>query len=149
MMDQVFSLAGAVALAGWIALAAAPLTGRWASGLRQMAGFGVPALLGTLYLALIASRWGGAPGGFGSLQEVRSLFSDDGLLLAGWIHYLAFDLFVGGWIARDGNKLGVPHWLLLPCFALTFLFGPVGFLLFLVVRMMRAPRAAASGSAGL
>jgi hypothetical protein len=56
------------------------------------------------------------------------------LLLAGWIHYLAFDLFVGSWEARDARQRGVPHLALVPCLALTFLFGPAGWLLYGAVR---------------
>ena len=48
-------------------------------------------------------------GGFGSIAEVRALFANDSALAAGWLHYLAFDLFVGAWIAREGPGLGRPR----------------------------------------
>lgn len=133
-MDSVFAAGNLAALMGWVLLAAAPLARAWAPRLRWAAGLVIPALLAVAYAALIATRWGASPGGFGSIAQVRMLFADDGLLVAGWLHYLAFDLFVGGWIAREGARSGVPHWLLLPCFALTFLFGPAGLLLFLLFR---------------
>ena len=60
-----------------------------------------------------------------------------GLLLAGWLHYLAFDLFVGAWIVRTARSEGMPFLLVLPCLPLTFLFGPAGFLLFVVLRAVR------------
>ena len=62
---------------------------------------------------------------------MRRLFGDEALLLAGWVHYLAFDLFVGSWEVRDAQRLGIPHLLVVPCLVLTFLFGPVGLLLYL------------------
>ena len=96
------------------------------------------ALLGWLalgYVALLLGHWG--PGGFGSLAEVRQLFERPGLLAAGWLHYLAFDLFVGTWIARDAAQRGLPHLAVLPCLALTFLFGPAGLLAYALLTLLR------------
>ncbi len=73
-------------------------------------------------------------GGFGSLPEVMSLFSDPRLVLAGWMHYLAFDLLVGTLIVRDGIRERVPHLAVVPCLAACFMAGPVGWLLYLLVR---------------
>jgi hypothetical protein len=73
---------------------------------------------------------------------VKALFASDALLLAGWIHYLAFDLFIGAWEVRTARAEGIPHLLVLPCLVLTFLLGPVGLLLFLALRLARAPRLA-------
>jgi hypothetical protein len=65
-----------------------------------------------------------AEGGFGTLAEVKALFSVDALLLAGWIHYLAFDLFIGAWIVRDSQTHDLRHWVVIPC-----LFGLVIYVL--------------------
>jgi hypothetical protein len=62
------------------------------------------------------------------------LFSQPWLLLAGWIHYLAFDLFVGSWEVRDARDRGIPHLAVVPCLTLTFLFGTAGWLLYAMVR---------------
>ena len=95
----------------------------------------VPAVLGIAYTILLAQglrdRTGG---GFGSIDAVRRLFSSDAALAAGWLHYLAFDLFVGTWITREGLAVDLPPLLILPCLFLTFLAGPVGLVLFLVLR---------------
>jgi hypothetical protein len=56
------------------------------------------------------------------------------LLLAGWIHYLAFDLFLGAWQARQAQRLGISHFLVVPCLLLTFLFGPIGLPVFWAIR---------------
>ena len=74
--------------------------------------------------------WSRAPGGFGSLAEVMALFTMPEIALAGWIHYLAFDLFVGAWEVRTARREGIAFLLVLPCLVLTFLFGPAGFLAF-------------------
>lgn len=100
----------------------------------------IPGLLAVLYAALIAARWGGAEGGFSSLADVRKLFADPWLLLAGWVHYLVFDLFIGAWEVRDAGRLGIPHLLVVPCLVLTFLLGPVGLLLYGIVRAVRTRR---------
>jgi hypothetical protein len=73
-------------------------------------------------------------GGFSSLADVALLFQDPWALLAGWVHYLCFDLAVGTWEVRDAHRRGVPHGLLIPCLLFTFLFGPVGLLLYALVR---------------
>ena len=62
------------------------------------------------------------------------------LLTAGWLHYLAFDLFVGAWIAERAAALGLPHLVVLPLLALTFLFGPAGLLAFAVLSAFRRRR---------
>ena len=71
---------------------------------------------------------------------MSALFGNRGILLAGWLHYLAFDLFVGAWEVREAGRVGLPHWLILPALALTFLFGPLGLLVFLVLRAARLRR---------
>ena len=70
-------------------------------------------------------------------------FETPGLLLAGWLHYLAFDLFVGAWEVRTARAEGIPHLLVVPALILTFLFGPAGLLLFLVLRTILAQTRAA------
>ena len=71
---------------------------------------------------------------FEAAHDVAHLFQTPHLLLAGWIHYLAFDLFIGAWEVRDARRLGITHILVIPCLALTFLFGPAGLLLYFVLR---------------
>ena len=73
-------------------------------------------------------------GGYGSLAEVRALLSKEQMLLAGWVHYLAFDLFIGGWIAVNADKIGLNRLVQAPLLIATFLFGPVGLALFLAIR---------------
>jgi hypothetical protein len=76
----------------------------------------------------------GSEGGFSSLTGVSALFDNPWGLLAGWTHYLAFDLFIGGWEVRDARRRGIPHLLVVPALALTFLLGPGGLLLYLGIR---------------
>lgn len=132
-MQQVFAAGNLLALAGWLALLAAPLVPRARPAIWRLTGLALPSLFAATYIWLLVANWNGE-GGFGSLEEVQALFAVPGLLVAGWLHYLAFDLFVGTWIARDGARRGLPHLALIPCLALTFLAGPAGLLLYLALR---------------
>ncbi len=133
--DSLFQLSGPLAMLGWLALLAAPLAPRLA---QVVAAQVVPLVLAVAYAALILMHWAGAEGGFGSLSDVASLFANPWLLLAGWLHYLAFDLFVGAWEVRTARAEGIPHWQVVPCLALTFLFGPAGFFVFSALRLSAA-----------
>ena len=132
--DSLFRLCNSTALAGWVLLVVtgwSPRASRVISSL--ITGLLVPALLCGLYLVLIFTHWSGHRGGFNSLSNVMLLFTDRWLVLAGWVHYLAFDLFIGSWQVRDARRNHVPFWLVLPCLVLTFLFGPIGLLLYLIL----------------
>ena len=131
LFNDVFIAGSAVALLGWALLAVAP---RWRVG-QLLALTLVPALLAAAYTGLVLAAWQTANGSFDSLAELRVLFESDALLLAGWLHYLAFDLLIGGWIVRTAQREGIPHGLVLPLLPLTLMFGPVGYLLFLVLRL--------------
>jgi hypothetical protein len=129
--ETVFSIANPVAMVGWILLVVQPRR-RWVTDVA--AGWAIPAVLAIAYAAIVATHIVGSPGGFSSLPAVATLFANPWLLLAGWIHYLAFDLLIGGWEARDARERGVSPVALVPCLVLTFLFGPAGWLLYLLAR---------------
>ena len=129
--DQIFSICNSAALLGWLVLA---IFGRkrWASYLAT--GVILPLLLAISYLTLLLAHWGETKGGFATLDGVAALFANRWVLLAGWIHYLCFDLFIGSWQVRDAAARGISHWLVVPCLFFTFMFGPVGLLLYFVLR---------------
>ena len=135
---QLFSIANPIALLGWLVLVYAVL--RRNSFLRdQIAGRWWPLGLSALYLALILFFFGKAEGGFDSLANVQKLFTSPWAALAGWVHYLAFDLFVGAWIARQHMEAGLPRWPLVAILPLTFLFGPIGYVAFEISRLLLSP----------
>jgi uncharacterized membrane protein (GlpM family) len=133
--ETVFSIANFTAMAGWILLVFAPRR-TWTR--KIVLSGAIPLLLSVAYLILIILFFGKAEGGFGSLAEVAKLFSNQWALLAGWIHYLAFDLFVGSWEVKDAQARGISHWFVIPCLILTFLLGPIGFLLYNILRLVAA-----------
>jgi hypothetical protein len=126
-----FSLANVSVLPAWAMLIFAP---RWRGTDILVHRLTLPLVLAVLYIYLLASSWGQLEGGFGSLREVSLLFSNPKALLAGWVHYLAFDLFVGAWETRDAAAHGLPRWLVAPCLILTFMLGPAGLALYVAVR---------------
>ena len=133
--DAIFSIANTAALCCWALLIVLP--GRqWAH--RFIAGTAVPAALALLYVGIVAVHFSSSAGGFSSLPDVAQLFGNPWMLLAGWVHYLAFDLLVGSWEARDAGERGISHVLVVPCLILTFMFGPAGWLLYMGIRS-RAP----------
>ncbi|MDX5401770.1 MAG: DUF4281 domain-containing protein [Rhodobacterales bacterium] len=132
--ESLFQIANPLAMVGWLCLALSPLAPRWAD---RIAGFAIPAILSLLYAGVILAYWWKGQGGFDSLDNVMLLLSLPWMAVAGWVHFLAFDLFIGGWITRQARAEGIAHLLVLPCLVLTFLFGPVGLILFLSIAAAR------------
>jgi hypothetical protein len=132
--DRLFLWVNQAALVGWLLLLGGVVARRawWVAGVRRVA----PAALGVVYVAVIAATWGSAEGNFNSLAGVRSLFSSDWVLVAGWVHYLAFDLFVGSSMAEEVLRTKRPRAVLIPVLPLTFLFGPAGLVLFELLRSL-------------
>lgn len=66
-----------------------------------------------------------------------TLFQNQKLVVAGWVHYLAFDLLTGIFIKKNSLKYGISHWFIIPCLLFTFMLGPVGLLLYLLMRFIQ------------
>ncbi|MEH6556738.1 MAG: ABA4-like family protein [Oceanicoccus sp.] len=132
-LETVFSLSGSLAMLGWLGLVFLPGQ-KWM--VEVVARLVIPCVIAVIYVFLMLSNFQYAPaeGGFGSLAAVKSLFTVDALLLGGWIHYLAFDLFVGSWIVSNSRVHSVYHLLVIPCLALTFMAGPAGLLAYILIR---------------
>ena len=127
--ETVFSVCNTSALFGWIVL----LAGYQKSWSVRVARW-LTLAFALVYVIVVGTHFGEAEGGFGTLPEVMKLFTDRWVALGGWVHYLAFDLFIGAWIVSEGQRDGLPSWRVLPALPLTFLFGPAGLLLFAVLR---------------
>ncbi len=127
--DELFSLSGALALAGWVVLLFAPRGRLW---LDLVPFLLIPAGLSLLYGGLVLAHFAASGGGYGSLDAVRLLFGSDWMLLAGWVHYLAFDLIVGAVMAGRMDRAGVMRLVQVPVLLCIVLFGPLGVVLALV-----------------
>jgi len=129
--STLFQLASTVAMISWIVLVIFPFR-RWA----HQTIFSVSImLLCLLYAGLIVSTFDpGGFGDFGSLSGVMSLFTSPWAVLAGWVHYLAFDLIVGLYIVTNASKNGINRWIIIPSLFFTFMLGPFGLLTYVVIR---------------
>jgi hypothetical protein len=140
---MIFNLASLLALVAWAALILLP---RWPALLSALLYLGVGLLclvytasLGAVLSGLVPAGNGGAD--FTTIEGVRSIFASDVGVTIGWVHYLAFDLFVGLWIARDADAKGISRFIQAPILLMTFMAGPAGLLVWLIVREPAARRA--------
>lgn len=137
----IFKIANLLALIAWIFLVfGAPLLPKVFSVVR----YAVPVVLSLFYILALVVADPVEGGGFGSLAAVSALFTSDWVILGGWIHYLAFDFFVGCWIVERSKQEGIPHWWIFMPLFFTFMFGPIGLLLFLMLLGFRKWRAQSS-----
>jgi hypothetical protein len=106
---------------------------------RLVHSIALPLILGATYAWLLATALTSpAPegAGFATLDALMKTFSVEIAVVAGWAHYLVFDLFVGAWLARDAQRVGLSHLALVPCLLLTLVVGPIGLLAYLIVRSL-------------
>jgi hypothetical protein len=144
--ESVFEIVGLFAVIGWAILIFAPRRFPVLNAVPQVV---IPLGLSAVYAALALRHFATPDGGFGSLAEVRQLFTDDWVLLAGWVHYLAFDLAVGAFLAVRMDRAGIGRMVQAPLLVTTFLFGPIGFVLVLLTEgalRLRPATAQAYGS---
>lgn len=130
-MADIFDITAPIALFGWALLLFSPLAPTW---INRIAGYAIPIGLGLVYTGLAPIFFTDLEGGFGSLEEVMLLFKNEQAVMAGWLHYLAFDLFIGAWQVRNARDNYMPFWLVLPALPTTLMFGPVGLVLYLIIR---------------
>jgi len=144
-----FGFTNVLALAGWIMLASLPRGPR----LMSVIMYGCVAVMCLTYAILFvllfadlvdpgAVAGASGQGDFQSIAGIRGLFASDGGIVIGWTHYLAFDLFVGLWIAKDADHKGFSRLVQLPFLFATLMAGPIGLFAWLVMREARARRAA-------
>ena len=129
--EILFSLFSTAAMVGWLILIILPR--RW-SWLNQIPSLWIPLGLSLGYSLLIGLYFFQAEGGFDTLANVQLLFTNPMATLAGWVHYLAFDLFIGCWIARKADELHISRLIQAPILLATFMFGPFGYLLFMLLK---------------
>lgn len=131
-VETVFYACNYGVLLPWTLLILAP---RWRWTARIAMSAAVPLAFGAAYAVLLFTDDAGSPdGSFFTLDGVVAIFTSRQTVAAAWIHYLIFDLFVGGWIVRDAERLAIPHLAVAPLLVLTLLFGPIGLLLYLTLR---------------
>lgn len=130
----IFSIANTFAFFAWLILIFTPKS-------KYTSKFIIPGAIGLLcivYVFLIIPALSSFDAtSFGSLDNIKVLFQDDKAVTAGWVHYLAFDLFVGAYIVDQGKTLPLPRWQYTLCLPFTFMFGPAGLLLFYIFKQLK------------
>ena len=144
--SALFTLTNVVAFAGWAMLAFLPRS----RTVQSIVLYACVGLLCLAYAAMFIALFGGLadPGRVTGAPEpnlsnysvdgLRALFMSDGGIVLGWTHYVAFDLFVGLWIARDADAKGFSRLVQLSILFFTLMAGPIGLLLWLIIRERRA-----------
>lgn len=131
--DQVFGICNVIALSGWLVLIFLP---GWFSSDKFIVGV-IITLLAIVYTSIIINHFSiRNVNNFSTVNGVSQLFKNPYLLVAGWVHYLAFDLLAGVFMRKNAIIHGVSHWVLIPCLLLTFVLGPAGLLLYLLIRFI-------------
>ena len=128
--ELIFRVCSVSVVPGWILLLTAP-NWKWT---HRIAMFTIPLLLAAAYVWVFIASFEGLHASYMSFAAVDYLFHTPGGELAGWIHFLAFDLFIGAWMVADAKRLRILHLAVIPCLCLTFLFGPAGLLVYMLLR---------------
>ncbi len=132
--ETIFNFANAFVLIGWILLFAAP---HW-KYTQTIVLKGVILIFSILYsITLIKGLGNFDMNSFSTLAGVKVLFQSDEALAMGWLHYLAFDLFVGAYIVRDGQTASINRFVYSACLPFTFMFGPFGYLLYSILKILK------------
>lgn len=134
LSETLYGAANTLALLAWVALAIAPYSAR----MRRVLYGGVVVLFGLTYTALFVGTFDADMfRSFSTLEGLSALFSNPTAVLVGWIHYLAFDLLAGLYIAEKAGALNLKKRQLWPFLALTFMAGPLGWTSFIVFKSLR------------
>lgn len=132
--ETLFTIFNTGVLLPWLLLLVAP---KWAFTQQMIQTKWPIIILAIAYLSLLVIDFFTATNNsidFTSFDSIRAAFAREEVMLIGWIHYLAFDLFVGMWELKDGQTRQIPHYWMAPCLIFTLMYGPVGFLLYFILK---------------
>lgn len=132
----IFQIVNTIALLLWLVLILAPRRFGTAGWLRVAGAGGLSLFYVVLVATALTIGFGNAAGpcpDFSTIAGIRAIFATDGGVVTGWTHYLALDLFTGVWIAEDADRRGIGRLVQGPVLLLTFLAGPAGLLLYLIL----------------
>ncbi len=131
--EKIFSLCNSIAMIGWLILIFLPF---WTNRDKIITGI-IVTLFAVVYTWLVSKSFDPSSlQSFSTLDGVMGLFTNKTMVLAGWIHYLAFDLMTGIFISRNAKSHGINHWLTVPSLFFTFMLGPFGLLMYFLLRLV-------------
>ncbi len=136
--DQVFNLVNLTALLAWLYLIG---FARWTPRVFAVMRYAIPVVFALVYLTCLFLGEPNEEAGYRSLAEVTAIFTQPWVIVGAWIHYLAFDFFVGCWILAQSKSEGIGHgWIVIPMI-FTVMRGTVGLSLLLSLLGFRKRRA--------
>jgi len=139
-METLFSISNLLVLPFWLLMILLP---RWRVTERVMASLWPLAPAALLYAALVLPNLPALLPALSNpdLATMAALLGSPAGATVAWVHFLAFDLFVGRWIYWDGRRLKLSAWLVSPILFFVLMVGPLGLVLHLGTRMLktRAP----------
>ncbi len=131
--SSIFEICSTIASLGWVILIFLPW---WYAADKFIIGI-IVTLLSIIYSWMIWASFDiSIFQKFGKLESVMQLFRDENMVTSGWVHYLAFDLMAGVFIRKNARRHGIPQRVLVIPLFFTFVFGPFGFLLYLLIRFI-------------
>jgi hypothetical protein len=132
-METIFKIGNLIILPFWALMIFLP---GWRVTKRIIGSPLISAAPAALYAALVIPRfveiWRAVSNP--ELSGIAALLGGPVGATVAWLHFLAFDLFVGRWIYLDGRERGISSWVMAPALFLTLMLGPCGFLLYLIAR---------------
>jgi hypothetical protein len=147
-METLFQVSNLYIMPFWLLMIFLPL---WRGTQRIMASVWVLVPIALAYAVALVAVLAGNPGAAGDIANpsqgaIAALLGTPEGATVGWLHFLAFDLFVGRWVYLDSRKRAISAWFVSPALFFVLMSGPVGFLLYLGVRYLRVPRGAVQGA---
>ena len=132
-MEQLFSFSNLLVMPFWGLMIFLPY---WRVTEQLMKSLWVVVPVALLYAALILPSISSVFTGLSSptLDGIMTFLAEPTAATAAWAHFLAFDLFVGRWVYLDGRSHKISAWFISPILIFVFMLGPIGFLLYLLVR---------------
>ncbi|SDG56258.1 ABA4-like family protein [Psychroflexus sediminis] len=134
--SDVFQIVNTIVLPAWLILIFFP-SKSW----RNPVIYGFSMAMSVVYLVYVITGLGNFDmESFSKLEGIKAMFTSDAAVLTGWVHYLVFDLLIGNWILNQSRKHDINHFLIIPCLLLCFMFGPVGFLLYSIIKLVKTKK---------
>ena len=131
--SEVFQIVNTIVLPAWMILIFFP-TKSW----RNPVIYGFAMFMAVVYVFYVVTGLSDFNfEDFSKLEGVKAMFSSDEAVLTGWVHYLVFDLLIGNWVVNNAQKHKISHYLIIPCLFFCFMFGPVGYLLYSIVKLVK------------
>jgi hypothetical protein len=139
-----FNVSKYFALAGWFLVLVSLFVPKTRRMIWPFTQFVAPGLLCFCYILMVWDGWSylNLPYSFTELRGIGDLYANFGPLTASWLHFLALDLFAGAWMVRDGVERNMPLLAIFVCLPFTFIFGPAGLLLYILLRYLIGRRGA-------